>query len=223
MPQGTSRTDAGVHANAHGVLVWMQKQWDTYRLLAALNAHLPVDIRVKAALESPAGFFPRRHAVAKRYVYRLDEGPSANPFLEMRRWHLFGARPLNRDGILKAARYLTGTHDFSSFRCKDCSAETPVRTIFDARIESRGSELEVIFEGDRFLMHQVRIMVGTLVEVGRGKRPSTCISEILNSKNRSMAASTAPPEGLYLEKIWYSPEWGIGDPCPWSTCTNTYR
>jgi len=214
MPQGAGRTDAGVHAKEQGVLAWMPKRWDTYRLLAALNAHLPSDVRVRAVKEAPKGFFPRHHAVAKRYVYRLDEGSSANPFLESRRWHLYGAVPIDREAMLNAASALIGTHDFSSFRAKECSAQTPVRTIFDARLESRGNELDLIFEGDRFLMHQVRIMVGTLIGVGRTKIEPERVLEILYSKNRNLAGPTAPPEGLYLEKIWYSPEWGIGETAP---------
>ncbi|MDR0498110.1 MAG: tRNA pseudouridine(38-40) synthase TruA [Holophagales bacterium] len=215
MPQGTGRTDAGVHAKAQGVLIWMQKHWDSYRLLAALNAYLPADVRVMTVQEAPDGFFPRRDAVAKRYVYRLDEGPSANPFLEMRRWHLYGSEPIDRGEILNAASHLIGIHDYSSFRCKECSAATPVRTIFDIRLESRGTELDLIFEGDKFLMHQVRIMTGTLVEVGRRKLKPTGVLEILNSKNRGLAGITAPPEGLCLEKIWYSRKWKIGEPSPW--------
>ncbi|MCL1893913.1 MAG: tRNA pseudouridine(38-40) synthase TruA [Holophagaceae bacterium] len=216
LPQGTGRTDAGVHANAQGVLIWMHKEWEPYRLLAAINAHLPREIRVREVLLAPDGFFPRHHAVAKRYVYKLDEGPSPNPFMEFRRWHVFGLKPIDRAEISDAAGHLIGTHDFSSFRCKECSAETTVRTIFDIRLETNGSGLNIVFEGDRFLMHQVRIIVGTLVEVGRGKYQSESIPRIIESKNRSMAGITAPPEGLYLEKIWYSSEWGIGEPSPWS-------
>jgi tRNA pseudouridine38-40 synthase len=77
-----------------------------------------------------------------------------------------------------------------------------------------GTEFNLVFEGDRFLMHQVRIMTGTLIEIGRGKIKSERVSEMLNSKNRKLAGPTAPPEGLYLEKIWYSPEWGIGEAIP---------
>jgi tRNA pseudouridine38-40 synthase len=193
----------------------MQKPWAPPRLLAAINAHLPTDVRARWVQEAPEGFFPRHHAVAKQYVYKFDEGPSANPFLEMRRWHLFGARAIDKGAISEAASCLVGTHNYSSFRCRECSAKTPIRTIFDIRLESSGSAFDLIFEGDRFLMHQVRIMVGTLVEIGRVKISPGRIVEILNSKDRSKAGPTAPPEGLYLEKIWYSSEWGIGGPCPW--------
>jgi tRNA pseudouridine38-40 synthase len=175
-----------------------------------------MDVRVRTVQEAPEGFFPRHHAVAKRYVYKFDEGPSTDPFLELRRWHLFGAEPIDKGEMSVAASHLIGTHDYSSFRCRECSAKTPIRTIFDIRLESRGHHgFELVFEGDKFLMHQVRIMVGTLVEIGRGKIKPTRIIEILNSKNRCMAGATAPPEGLYLEKIWYSSEWGIGEPSPW--------
>jgi tRNA pseudouridine38-40 synthase len=219
MPQGTGRTDAGVHAKAQGVLVWMQKEWEPYRLLAALNAHLPRDMRVRAVQEAPIGFFPRHHSVAKRYVYRIDEGMAANPFLELRRWHIYGAMPLDRDTILEAIPNMIGTHDFSSFRCRECSAQTPIRTIFDIRIESRGTELDLIFEGDKFLMHQVRIMTGTLVEVGRGKISPNQVAEILDEKNRAAAGITAPPEGLYLENVKYAPEWGITCAGEWTIDT----
>lgn len=212
MPQGAGRTDTGVHANAQGVIVWMHKQWESHRLLAAVNAHLPDDIRVVAVQPAPSGFFPRHHATAKRYVYKLDEGAYANPFLDNRRWHLFGARPIDKDEVLRAGSFLVGTHDFSCFRCAECSANTAVRTIFDFRLVTRGRETDLIFEGDKFLMHQVRIMVGTLVGVGRGKIISDRLPEIISSKDRSQAGVTAPPEGLYLDKVWYSAEWGIGDP-----------
>ena len=214
MPQGTGRTDAGVHAKGQGALIRMNKDWDEYRLLAALNAHLPPDVRVRALQAAPEGFFPRHHAIAKRYVYRLDEGPSADPFLEYRRWHLYGAAPIDRRGMQAAASLLVGTHDFSSFRSRECSAATPIKTIFDIRLESSGAGLEIVFEGDRFMMHQVRIMTGTLVDVGRSRIQAEAVQEILNSKDRRKAGITAPPEGLCLEKIWYAPEWGIGEPCP---------
>ena len=96
MPAGTGRTDAGVHARAQGVLVLLAKPWEPYRLLAAINAHLPWDVRVLAAEPAPEGFFPRAHAVAKRYIYRIAEGPAEDPMQHLRRWHVFGAEGLDR-------------------------------------------------------------------------------------------------------------------------------
>jgi tRNA pseudouridine38-40 synthase len=215
MPQGAGRTDAGVHAMSQGALIQMQKMWEPRRLMAAINAHLPPDVRVRGAQEAPSGFFPRHHAAAKRYAYSIDEGPSENPFLESRRWHLFGQRQIDKGDVAAAASRLIGTNDYSSFRCRECSAKTPIATIFDIRVEPRGTGFGLIFEGDRFLMHQVRIMVGTLIEIGRKKSPPESIIKILRAKDRRTAGPTAPPDGLCLEKIWYSKVWGIGEQCPW--------
>jgi len=110
---------------------------------------------------------------------------------------------------------LLGTHDFTSFRCSECSAATPVRTIHDIRIVPVDGGVELIFEGTSFLMHQVRIMAGTLVEIGRGRRPADSLGTVLRSKDRRCAGQTAPPQGLCLEKIWFEARWGVGEPSPW--------
>jgi tRNA pseudouridine38-40 synthase len=182
--------------------------------MAALNAHLPWDVRVTSAVDAPEGFFPRQHAVAKRYVYRLGLGRVADPFAESRRWHIYGAAPLDLGTMGEAAAALVGTHDFSSFRCSECAAATPTRTIFGVRLEPTDMGLDMVFEGDRFLMHQVRIMAGTLVAVGRGGMSPDRMAEILEARDRRAAGATAPAAGLYLEKIWYGREWGVGEACP---------
>jgi tRNA pseudouridine38-40 synthase len=215
MPQGTGRTDAGVHARAQGVLVHMSRDWDPYRLLAAVNAHLPREVRVMAVQPAPEDFFPRAHAVAKRYVYRLQEGPAEDPFLMDRRWHVRGATPLARAAMAGAAGHLEGFHDFSSFRHAECAARSPFKRIYAIRLESAGPALDLVFEGNRFLMHMVRIMAGTLVEVGKGRFEAGALPAILEARARKEAGITAPPHGLYLEKVWYQRRWGIGEPSPW--------
>jgi tRNA pseudouridine38-40 synthase len=215
LPQGTGRTDAGVHAQAQGVLALLARPWEPYRLLAAINAHLPADARVMEALPSPEAFFPRQHAVAKRYVYRLSEGPAEDPFQRGHRWHVFGAAPLDREAMGQAALHLLGEHDFSSFRCAECAAENPVRKLYSLDLISSGSALDLRFEGNRFLMHQVRIMTGTLVEVGKGRRSPAELPGILQARDRRRGGPTAPPHGLCLEKVWYQSRWGIGEACPW--------
>lgn len=212
MPQGTGRTDAGVHARGQGVLIHTPRVWDPYRLLAALNAHLPPEARVMEVLSVPEGFFPRQHAVAKRYTYRINEGPAEDPLERNRRWHVFGAEPLDRQAMAEAASHLVGEHDFSSFRHHDCVAATPVRHIYRVGFETRGALLDLVFEGNRFLMHQVRIMAGTLVDVGKGRFRPGDLPSILEAKERRMAGQTAPPHGLCLEKVWYQPQWGVGEP-----------
>jgi tRNA pseudouridine38-40 synthase len=220
MPQGTGRTDAGVHARAQGVLIKVHKDWDPYRLLAALNAHLPPDVRVLAAQAAPEHFFPRHHAVAKRYVYSLQEGPAEDPFAKGRCWHVHGADPLNRAAMAQASLCLLGEHDFSSFRHQECAAKTPVRVIHAIRLQSNGPALDLRFEGNRFLMHQVRIMAGTLVEVGKGRIQPEALPGILAARDRRAAGITAPPWGLYLDEVWYQTAWGIGAPCPWGEPPN---
>jgi tRNA pseudouridine38-40 synthase len=215
MPQGTGRTDAGVHARAQGVLVQATRLWDPYRLLAALNAHLAKDIRVMAVRPSPEGFFPRQHAIAKRYVYRLGLGPAADPLQAAFRWHVRQAAPLDLEAMAAAVPPVLGTHDFSSFRCVECAAKTPVRTLHGIRIERVEGGANLIFEGSSFLMHQVRIMAGTLVEVGQGRRRIGSLAEVLALRDRRQAGLTAPPEGLCLEKVWYEARWGLGEPSPW--------
>jgi tRNA pseudouridine38-40 synthase len=215
LPAGTGRTDAGVHARAQGALVVLAREWDPYRLLAALNAHLPWDVRVLAAQRAPEGFFPRGHAVAKRYVYRIQEGPAEDPFQHQRRWHVFGREPLDRAAMAAAAGHLVGEHDFSSFRHKECAARCPCRTVFRAALEPAGAALDLVFEGNRFLMHMVRIMTGTLVEVGKGRIRAEDLPAILAARDRARAGITAPPHGLCLEQVWYQRRWGIGEPSPW--------
>lgn len=215
MPQGTGRTDAGVHAHAQGVLVHAQKPWEPYRLLAALNAHLPPDARVMAVQLAPEGFFPRQHALAKRYVYRIQEGPAEEPFTRGRRWHVHGTAPLDREAMERALPALIGEHDFSSFRHQECAARTPIRRIFAILLRSDGHSLDLAFEGNRFLMHQVRIMTGTLVDIGKGRIAAERLPEILAARDRRTAGHTAPPHGLYLEEVWYQARWNVGAPCPW--------
>lgn len=215
MPQGTGRTDAGVHARAQGVLVLAERDWDPYRLMAALNAHLPDDARVMAAQAAPAGFFPRHHAVAKRYVYKLQEGPAEDPFLRDRAWHIYGKEPMDRKALAQAAAHLVGEQDFSSFRAAECSAKTAVRIIYKIGLVDRGPALDLVFEGNRFLMHQVRIMTGTLVDVARNRKSPDSIQAILAERDRRASGISAPAHGLYMDQVWYQRRWGIGEPSPW--------
>jgi tRNA pseudouridine38-40 synthase len=214
MPQGTGRTDAGVHARAQGVLVKVSKPWEPYRLLAALNAHLPKDIRVKAAQPAPEDFFPRQHAVAKRYVYRLGLGSAEDPLMAHLRWQIYRKEDLDLSAMVHAVDPLIGTHDFSSFRCSECAAKTPVRTVHAIRLVPQEGGIDLVFEGSSFLMHQVRILTGTLVEVGKGQRRAEDMATLLAARDRTRAGFTAPPQGLCLEKVWYESRWGLGEPSP---------
>jgi tRNA pseudouridine38-40 synthase len=117
--------------------------------------------------------------------------------------------------MAEAAQHLLGEHDFSSFRHQECAALSPFRVIHAVRMVAQDSGLDLIFEGNRFLMHQVRIMTGTLVDIGKGRIPARTMPDILAARDRRCAGHTAPPHGLCLEEVWYQAAWGVGDPCPW--------
>ncbi|MBI4912904.1 MAG: tRNA pseudouridine(38-40) synthase TruA [Acidobacteria bacterium] len=214
LPQGTGRTDAGVHARDQGVLAHLGRPWEGHRLLAALNAHLPWDLRVQEAGPAPEGFFPRQHAVAKRYVYRVRQGAAADPFQTGRVWHVHGSAPLDLEAMERAGGALLGTRDFSSFRCAECVAESPVRSLYRFDLRATPGGMDLVFEGNRFLMHQVRIMTGTLVEVGKGRRSWEAIPALLEARQRALAGPTAPPQGLCLDQVWYEKSWGLGPGYP---------
>lgn len=216
MPQGTGRTDAGVHARAQGVLIETQKNWDPFRLQGALNAHLSPDVRIMSAVKAPAGFWPRHHALAKRYIYRIFHGPSLDPFEYQRSFHLKALQEPDLSSMQKAAQHLIGEHDFTSFRHQECAAKSPIRKIYRIDIKKEGPLILLSFEGNRFLMHQVRIMTGTLLDMGQGRLAAEDMPEILNARQRSRSGRTAPAHGLYLDQVWYESPWGIGEPCPHS-------
>lgn len=215
MPQGTGRTDAGVHAKAQGVLVRMKKPWDCYRLQSAINAHCSPDVRVMEVQQVDPEFWPRHHAVCKRYIYRIWEGPCEDPFEYGRRWHVKGSAFLDQEAMGRAITPLIGRHDFSAFRHQECAAASPIRTIHSIVLENHGQALDLVFEGNSFLMHQVRIMTGTLVDIGKGRIPAENMEEILEAQQRQGAGRTAPPHGLYLEKVWYQSRWGVSEASPW--------
>ena len=121
----------------------------------------------------------------------------------------------------RAAGHLLGEHDFSSFRCAECAAENPVRLLHRIALLPRESGFDLAFEGNRFLMHQVRIMTGTLVEVGKGRFAADAFPALLAARDRRLAGPTAPPQGLCLDQVWYQARWGIGETCPWAEATNS--
>ena len=215
MPIGTSRTDSGVHARYQGVLIVLEKEWNHYRLLSAINAHLPHDISVIAVKTVSELFSPRKHTVAKRYVYKIKEGCAEDPLFYKRQWHIFGSLPLDINAMIQAAEHLVGTHDFSSFRHRECSAISPYKKIYKIAIEENHGVLDIVFEGNSFLMHMIRIIVGTLVVVGKGRYSASDMKAILMARDRRKACATAPAYGLYLEYIWYQDCFGIGEPSPW--------
>lgn len=198
---GCSRTDAGVHAMMFCCNFRTEHGIPCDRLAAALNAHLPRDIAVFGCKEVPPGFHARYDCSGKEYVYRIWNSRARNPFWEGRALHYphgIDVACLNRE-----AQDFVGRHDFSAFCAAGGSVEDKVRTVRAARVERRGEVVSFYVEADGFLYHMVRIMMGTLLNLGQGKlRPST-IPILLEEGERAHAGVTAPPQGLYLNRVFY--------------------
>jgi tRNA pseudouridine38-40 synthase len=199
---GAGRTDAGVHALGQVAAFTIAREMTADGVARALNAHLPPAIRVLSAEETPPAFHPRFGARAKTYRYQLCNADVLSPFDRGRAWHVPG--PLDVDAMRAAAQLLVGRHDFAAFQATGSSVSTTVRDLAVSRIADCGSRMlcyEV--EGSGFLRHMVRIIVGSLVEVGRGRQRPEWIGTLLASRDRTTAGPTAPPQGLFLVRVEY--------------------
>jgi tRNA pseudouridine38-40 synthase len=195
------RTDAGVHALGQVASFRADLRLDPPTLRRALNAALPRDIVICQAEEAPPDFDARRSARSKTYRYTLLRRDYPSAWLG--RHTLYAPTPLDAGAMAEAARAVIGTHDFSAFRAGTCTAATPVRSVLDARWRAEGDLLHFEITADAFLQHMVRILVGTLLEVGRGKRAPADVAVILASGDRRRAGKTAPPHGLCLVQVHY--------------------
>ncbi len=198
---GCSRTDAFVHAQMYCCNFRTDSAISCEKLPYALNAHLPDDIGVYACREVPPGFHARYSCREKRYVYRIRNSPFRDPFLRERA--LLYARPLDAAFLDTQTQAFLGTHDFSAFASAGSSVEDTVRTVSHAAVSRAGEEVRFEVQADGFLYNMVRIMVGTLLGVAEGKIPPDSIPEILRSGERERAGVTAPPQGLYLQQVFY--------------------
>ena len=174
----------------------------TERILRGLNGVLPRDVAVHAVEDMPPGFDPRYSAVGKRYRYRILNRPARTALRRHRCWHLW--EPLDCTSMRRALQQLTGTHDFSAFRAADCPNKQPVKTLRVATLdESADAYLGITLVADGFLKQMVRIIVGTAVEVGTGRRPPESMTGLLQSGDRRLAGRTAPAQGLCLIEVMY--------------------
>ena len=200
--EAAGRTDAGVHATGQVVCLSTERVLPLKAYWMGLNSLLPEDIAVVRAEEVPAAFDPRRWSLGKRYRYRVSNRPSRSPLLRATHWEIFA--PLDVEALREGAEHLIGRHDFSSFRASDCQAAHAVREV--RRVEVRGQsgrELSIAVEGTAFLKHMVRNLVGTLMEVGKGRRSPAWVAEVLAARERKRAGPTAPAHGLVLEEVFY--------------------
>lgn len=211
---GTSRTDAGVHALGQRASFSGGFAIPTENLKFAMNNMLPGSIRIVKVEEKPLDFHARFDCKGKTYIYKIVNSKEKDPF--RRNFCYYVERNLDTEAMREAAEYIVGTHDFACFQAAGGEErETTVRTIFDIKILSKcrsdngnfegkeEEEIEIHVSGDGFLYNMVRIIAGTLVDVGLGKISSKEIDKIIDSKDRTKAGHTAPAKGLYLAEIYY--------------------
>jgi tRNA pseudouridine38-40 synthase len=208
LPQGSGRTDAGVHALTQVMTFVTESSVPTGNFLKALNDILPASVRVLEVEEAPPDFHARHSAKAKTYRYRIYRESICPPFLARYVWH-FPYR-LAEEEMGRAARLVIGEHDFTSFAAVDpergragLAEMSKVRKIFSSSWERAGDELVYTVRGSGFLHHMVRNLVGTFILVGKGTLRGEDMTRILEARNRSAAGATAPASGLYLVSVEY--------------------
>ncbi|HTL33940.1 MAG TPA: tRNA pseudouridine(38-40) synthase TruA [Kofleriaceae bacterium] len=199
---GASRTDAGVHARGQVASFRTERPIPVHGVRRGLNSLLPAEIAIRDAAEVPEDFHPRFSATGKHYRYTILARAERSPRWRDRAWH--HPDPLNVHAMHDAARALLGEHDFAAFRAAGCTAKTTTRRVDSIAFTRLHPQLlEVDIRGNAFLRQMVRIIVGTLTEVGTGRIPVGQVAEILGSKDRTKAGITAPAQGLELVEVRY--------------------
>jgi tRNA pseudouridine38-40 synthase len=201
---GAGRTDSGVHAVGQVASFRIGRQWTPRQWIRGLNARLPDDVAVRSVALMPDDFHARYAARGKLYEYRILNRPERPALDRAYLWHVH--KPLDPSAMERAASYLLGSHDFSSFEGTLTDNEDPVCDLRQLSLTKENDVIRVLAYADRFLKHMVRAIVGTLVEVGHGKRAPDSLKTILVAKDRTAAGRTAPPHGLFLMRVDYDAE-----------------
>lgn len=199
---GASRTDAGVHALGNVAVFDTECRMPAEKISYALNQRLPEDIRIQRSEEVAPDWHPRRCESRKTYEYRIYRGEFPMPVKRL--YSYFTYHLLDVDSMRRAAALLEGEHDFRSFCQTGAQVESTVRTLYSVEIEEQGAELVIRVCGNGFLYNMVRIIAGTLIEVGRGRRRPEDMTAVLQAADRSAAGPTAPAHGLTLVKYEFS-------------------
>ncbi len=200
--EGCGRTDTGVHAKGQVAHFDLPNFWDFYKLREAMNAYGRFEgLSVLDVEQVPDTFHARFSCAGRSYEYVILNRQASSPILENRVWHV--SRPLDVQAMQQGAHYFLGHHDFTSFRASECQASNTCKTISEFIVSQEGDLIRLSVSSRSFLHNQVRIMVGTLKQVGLGKMSPIDIDEILNAKDRKRAGPTAPPYGLYFMKAFY--------------------
>jgi tRNA pseudouridine38-40 synthase len=199
----SGRTDAGVHALGQVASCQFPLDHSLVVIQRAVNFRLPLDIRILRVEDVASDFHAISSATRKRYRYQIEDVEIGDIFQRNHVWHL--PKPLNIDAMIEAASYLVGRHDFSSFQAAGAQRKTSVRTIHQLDVIRRDTSPRLWLEvtADGFLYNMVRIICGSLVQVGKGKEPPQWIARALAAADRSAAGPTAPSQGLFLVQVWY--------------------
>ena len=200
------RTDTGVHAREQLVHFDTDADRPLSAWVKGVNNHLPDSISVTGAAIKDESFHARFSAISRTYRYFFYTASVRDPFKTHMTWIHY---PLNLEAMEAASKLLLGTHDFSAFRASQCQAKTPIRTLYAFELVRMADHCYFEICGNAFLHHMVRNMMGSLFEVGLGRQPVAWLCEVLNGKNRSLAAKTAPAQGLVLWHVQYPAEYAI--------------
>lgn len=212
--KAAGRTDAGVHALFQVVNFSTNTKLAPNVLMRALNALLPPDIRVIWAEEVPHSFHSRFSSTAKTYQYCIWNRPIGCPFLSRYSWWI--PTELDLEAMKEASSQILGEHDFAAFKASGSDARSTVRTVLECGWDARGGMVTFTIKATGFLRYMVRGLVGTMVEIGLGKRPQEDLRRVIESGDRSLAGPTAPARGLFLKKVFYPPEFSLevkGEQC----------
>ncbi len=197
--EASGRTDAGVHSLGQAVAFSTDQARSIVDIERGLNALLPLDVAAVAVRTVPLDFDPRRWVLSKDYRYRFLDRSPRSPLRTSCVWHVRQA--LDVEAMQQGANAFVGRHDFSSFRATGCGAKHAVRTLVAAQVSRCDDEVHLVVRGNGFLRHMIRIMAGTLCEVGLGRRDPEWIRHVLEAQDRSLAGKTAPPGGLALLQV----------------------
>jgi tRNA pseudouridine38-40 synthase len=204
---GASRTDAGVHARGQVASFRTERAIPLHGIRRGLNSLLPDAIAIREAAEASEDFHPRFSATGKHYRYTIYHCPDRSPRWRERAWHQ--PDPMSIEAMREGAAALVGEHDFAAFRATGCAAKTTIRRIESIDVAADAEVLAIDVRGNAFLRNMVRILVGTLVEVGCGRRPPSQVAEIVASRERTRAGITAPAHGLELVEVRYDGTRGV--------------
>ncbi len=212
------RTDTGVHATEQIIHFDSLAERDAKAWVTGVNTHLPGSISILWAKPVDQDFHARRSAQARLYRYIILNRAARPALLNRKVTWIF--QSLDREAMQRAANYLQGTHDFSSYRALSCQAKSPVRTVHEINVQQRGEFIYLDVRADGFLHHMVRNIAGVLIAIGKGDQRASWSQAVLQRRDRTLGGVTAPASGLYLVKVQYDDKYGLDPAIRWPAFTH---